>query len=193
MFNPVPPSPSSRSAPPQDRPPAEAAPERDEDLKAVVGANADYYLRSWRPVLAGETTLAGFNRAAFFLGGFWLAYRRMYLGAVLFYGVLVAEVALELLVFCGILGLRQPPALLGMAVGFLTAVACGGFANGWYLSHVRKVIARTRAERLPPAEYRQALAARGGTDFLGAVGVVALCLLAAALFGVFFGGLLGLA
>ena len=42
---------------------------QQEELRAFVGAKADYYLVKWTPLLKGWGRSAGFNWAAFFLTG----------------------------------------------------------------------------------------------------------------------------
>jgi hypothetical protein len=44
----------------------------EQEVRAFVGSNSDYYLRAWQPALAGPGRASGFNIVAFFLCGLWL-------------------------------------------------------------------------------------------------------------------------
>ena len=184
MFLPVPPRPDDGSAP-TPLPAASAA--EEEDLRAVVGPNAGFYLAAWRPTLTGRTG-TGFNRAAFFLSYFWLAYRRTYARAFALVAIILAEIVAEEVLFCFVLGFDQPPAILTPLVGFTLAVVCGASANRWYLAHARRVIAEVRREH-PNPDVRAELAARGGTSFGGAVAALFVCFVAAVALGAVVGGL----
>ena len=51
----------------------------EEDVRAFVGPNADYYLQAWAAVDPNVGLQAlRWNWPAFFLNVFWLLYRRMY-------------------------------------------------------------------------------------------------------------------
>ncbi len=54
----------------------------EEEIRAFVGSNADYFLKKWRPALEGLSNKAGFNCAAFCLSGFWFPYHKMYAATV---------------------------------------------------------------------------------------------------------------
>ena len=183
MYFPVPPRPDEDPAP--DRRPAASTAE-EEDLRAVVGPNADFYLAAWRQTPTGRDGGTGFNRAAFFLGLLWLGYRRMYGRAFALFAVILAETVAEEVLFCFLLGFERPPAILAPFVGFSLAIVCGSFANRWYLAHVRRVIAEVHREH-PHLDDGVELAARGGTRFGGAVAVLFVCVAAALALGVFIG------
>ena len=184
MYFPVPPRPDDGSAAPA---PAASTAE-EEDLRAVVGPNAAFYLAAWRNTPTGRDGGTGFNRAAFFLGYLWLGYRRMYGRAVALFAVLLAEVVAEEVLFCALLGFARPPAILTPVVGFTLAVVCGACANRWYLAHARQVIADVRRGH-PEDGVRAELVARGGTSIGGAVAVLFGCVMAAMTIGIVVGGL----
>ena len=52
------------------------------------------YLRNWAPLLQGGTGRAGFNWAAFFLSGLWLAYRKMYKVTLILFVIIIVETVL---------------------------------------------------------------------------------------------------
>ena len=183
MYFPVPPRPDDGSAP---APAASTA--EEEDLRAVVGPNAGFYLAAWRQTQTGRDSGTGFNRAAFFLGYLWLGYRRMYGRAFALFAIILAEMVAEEVLFCAVLGFARPPAILTPVVGFTLAVVCGACANRWYLAHARQVIADVHRGR-PEDEDRDELAARGGTSIGGAVAVLFGCIVAGMTIGVVVGGL----
>jgi len=178
MYFPVPPHPDNEpdaDGRPTPKPLPAISTAEEGDLRDVVGPNADFYLAFWQNTITRRDTSGGFNRAAFFLSFFWLGYRRMYWRAYALFGIIIAETVLEAVVFCGILGFKEPPGILVFIVAFTIAVACGANANRWYLAHARRVIAEVRDGNPPKRGDRDALATRGGTDFAGGVAVVFSC------------------
>ena len=146
----------------------------DEYAWSFFGANAEYYLDLWRLRQQGKT--ATFSIAAFFLGLFWVLYRRMYLVAVL----LVVAQMLEAAVEEGVLGLQHSTGtnLLGTLV---QATLLGFFGNKLYLWHAERKMRKLIALNLPRQELLERLRRAGGTSWwplLIVLGVVALWVLA---------------
>ena len=141
--------------------------EEKEEFRAFVGPNwADYYYGALRRILTGKGSGASFNWAAFFLTGFWLPYRKMYLATVIFYGIVFLEIILE----------DKTTGLLYFVVNLLIPVICGAYGNRWYLSHARRVIAVVRRRLLERDIFLQRLANRGGTSLVSAIGVPVMCM-----------------
>ena len=63
-----------------------SSPLTQDEVTAFAGKNADYYWTRWTPLIQGQDW-SGFNWAAFFFSGLWLAYRKMYGIALIFYAV----------------------------------------------------------------------------------------------------------
>ena len=63
----------------------------DELLKTFVGEKFAYYQQKWQHA-PGQ--FKGFNIAAFFLGVFWLIYRKMYLYVAIFLGLILFWISL---------------------------------------------------------------------------------------------------
>lgn len=169
MFVPVPPSQAHEQP---AVPPTPLAREDELDLRAAVGPNADHFLRCWHAILTNRGSSAGFSRIAFFLPFVWLVYRRMYRRALY---LLMAFVALGLAdtVFAMVVfGRAELPPLVVLLELVVAASLCGGYANVWYLRHVRQLIANARARHGSSAGAREELAARGGTDPGSAFGVI---------------------
>lgn len=156
---------------------ATSAPEEltEQEIRAFVGSNAEFYLRKWDAVLRGRDNSAGFNWAAFWLAGLWVPYRKLYLHAVALYAIMLLLVVVDL---SGASGHSRD----GLAM--LLGVICGAFGNGWYLSHARATITGIRSQRLEGEAYLQMLARRGGTSLLAPLGFMV------ALFGLAFAYLL---
>src|SRR6476620_7317947 len=75
----------------------------EQEARAFVGPNADYYCKHW---FSGGT---GFNWAAFLLCGLWLPYRKMYVATTILYvAILSTAVACEI-VFEVVLKRPEPP------------------------------------------------------------------------------------
>jgi hypothetical protein len=156
------------------------------DLRALVGPNADYYLKKWAPLLQSARNTAGANWAAFFLSGFWLPYRKMYKLALVFYAFIIGESIAEEVVFISILGQPETPEWLNRVVGLVISIVCAAFGNQWYLSHAQRVISETRAEGLEGEALRERLSKRGGTSLWASLGMFALFVLMLGLVFAFF-------
>jgi WD40 repeat protein len=132
----------------------------EREVAAFVGPNAGFYVEKWQVRLEKPGTEAGFNWAAFFLAGVWLVYRKMYVGAALFFGMIVIESMFEVW-----LGMPRAALYLGTLVVSLVFGACG---NQWYLSRAQKAIARVRRLGLPHDDDLKKLAQLGGANSAGA-------------------------
>ena len=149
--------------------PTESA--EEQHLREFVGSKADYYLEKWSPLAlehSGRST--GFNWAAFLLSGLWLAYRKMYQVAMIFFAIILVETIAEEILFVGILGKSETPAALGRVVGLVAAIICGTYGNRWYLSHARKVVSDVRAQGIEEHAAAEMLSKRGGTSLGSSLG-----------------------
>jgi hypothetical protein len=141
-----------------------------DEIRAFVGRRADYYLKKWHGTLAGEARGTGFNWAAFLLSGLWIPYRKMYLVALVFYGIVIAESIAEEVIFVGILGREETPAVVDRITAVIAAAVCGAFGNRWYLSRVRKEISSLKVQGMTEEAVLETLARRGGTSLGAALG-----------------------
>jgi hypothetical protein len=153
------------------------------ELRVFVDCNSDYYLTAWKPALTDGGFVRQFNLSAFFLGALWLAYRKMYLEAVMLVGVGSAisfvSALVCLFVFRDPLLIRGTTTIVGFAIGGYVAA----HANHWYLVRALNAIERVRNSGLSPDAQVLAIARRGGTNpfsailvFAGVVIVAAICL-----------------
>jgi hypothetical protein len=144
----------------------------EEEVRAFVGSNSEYYLQAWAPALSGRGRGSRFNGAAFLVPVLWLGYRKMYLPMFIFY-VITAMIQFVLILglFVGVLEksnsssaldlVAMALAFLGMLVPFLVA---GFVGNRLYLARARRVIEEIRSQGLPQEDQLKALSRRGGTS-----------------------------
>jgi hypothetical protein len=144
---------------------------QEDEIRAYVGPNADYYLRRWRGLLAGEYRGAGFNFGAFLLSGLYLPYRKMWGKAFLLYGFLLAVQVAEVFLFRNVIE-QPPPERSAYAVGLLVALVCGARANRWYFTQTTRAIAYVRWANLEGKEARTRLKRQGWTTLGGAIGIL---------------------
>jgi len=137
----------------------------EEELRAVVGKNAESYIKIWAPIIRGEKSTNGFNVAGFFLAASWMGYRKMTNIAAAWFVVAFISVLMEDLVFILILGRPESPAIAGSLFGFILALVCGYWGNTWYLSHVKTIVDSVRSKGLAREEYYDELSKRGGTSW----------------------------
>jgi len=169
----VPPSDDNPFAPPRTLEPAYRPAEEYDDpeqaeLAAFVGRKAKYYLPRWSG--AGG---AGFNWAGFFLGPFWMAYRKMY-WAVGGYAVIILALVLGEMVLLNIVLGEEMPAAVDRIINLGLAIGCGSLANKLYLKHARRQIARAREEEPELTARLDLLSRRGGTSWLSAIAALLL-------------------
>ncbi len=143
--------------------------EDQNELRAFVGPNADYYLPGW------WAKKWKWNWAAFFFGGWWIAYRKMYKAFVIFFGIILTETSIELVFFPNL------AELIGRATYVVYAIVCGAFGNTWYYRKAKAVIADAHSHgghpQWDPAggpDVYGELRKRGGTSVL--IAIVALAL-----------------
>jgi Protein of unknown function (DUF2628) len=142
------------------------------ELCFFVGRNADYYLKKWAPRLDDPQADVGMNWAAFLLTGLWLAYRKMYAFAFIFFGAAILERFMEAVVFLGLLRLPAVPGGVNLIYSLASAIICGLFGNSWYLSHARRKVAEVHAQGLEGERLLFTLSQRGGTSLLAPIGLI---------------------
>ncbi len=136
----------------------------DKYFEAYFGLQSSYYLQKYTLYKSGQTVM--FNIAPFFVGFFWLLYRKMYLYAIVSFGVITASDYGEAYLFeyLSIDYDLQRLISLGITIGF--AVLFSLFGNYFYLQkaelEVRGVLSST-----PDEDTRMELLTRkGGTSWI---------------------------
>jgi Protein of unknown function (DUF2628) len=143
----------------------------DENFSTFVGEKyASYYQRKWQQTLG---SLKSFNIATFFLGVFWLIYRKMYLYAAIFLGLIFVDISIEMF--------YPLPEMIGKSLNWAIAAVFGVMGNYWYKLHATKKV-KEITETFPPEQVLAELAKQGGTNMAGA-------LIALVILGTLIGGL----
>lgn len=140
----------------------------EQELRAFVGANPDYYVKKWTPALQGSGKGTGFNWAGFFLAGLWLPYRKMYVSAVVLYGIVAVFSLPEIMQTSA-----GAESHFSSGIGIILAIVCGARGNRWYFSHAKKVITQIRARGEDGDAHLQIVSKRGGTNLFAALGFLA--------------------
>ena len=125
----------------------------EQEIRAFVGPNADYYLAHRRKT--------GFNWAAGLLAGFWSPYRKMYRISAVYWGILLLAVILE--------GMGLGTGILSNLVKFGLMIIWGLNGTRWYWHHTGNEIAQIQSQRLQDEEHIQLLTQQGGTNILSAI------------------------
>lgn len=126
-----------------------------ERLREFVGRNADYYLPQWQD----DGAHTRFNIAAFFLGPLWMLYRRMYLVAATFIGIVALETVVSQWVAMS-MGFAETPTWYDRAMTFLYAAVNGALGNRIYYWHAKRKLARLSPDA--------SATAAGGTSLVAA-------------------------
>lgn len=143
------------------------APNGDPAVWSAIGSNANFYLGKWSAMDArGSTT--SWNWAALFLNGFWLAYRKMWGPALVYFLLIIAfTAAVTALLATKTVEVEVAYALTMLSV--LPALYVAAKGNHLYRLHVHRILAETGAAHYDPAALERARQ-RGGTSLASAIG-----------------------
>ena len=144
-------------------------------LAAFVGEKYDsYYRDKWFknhiPTLEKDVTkmnMRSFNVAGFFLGIFWLCYRKMYIAAAL---IMLAITVIDLIMMY-VLGMERYNILGQSTFMMVWIVMTGILGNYLYFDHSVRQIKKTTSVTSDLNMIREQLAKKGGTSWAGAIGV----------------------
>jgi len=134
----------------------------EEAFKLFVGGKASHYLPKWK-VFETMGKKVSWNSSAAFASTVWMAYRKMYLYALIFLGVGVVWSVAELKV-----GYNQ---LINLGVSALYVLCLGILGNWLYYTHAKKKIAQIKAQFPEPEMQKSEIIKAGGTSRL-ALGLV---------------------
>ncbi|WP_177178289.1 DUF2628 domain-containing protein [Amphibacillus marinus] len=141
---------------------AEGESKQDEQMAAFVGKGYDYYQKNWTMVTNPGRSV-NWNWAAFFLGVFWLGYRKMYKAILLLLGFFILTDLIELLS-----GNSQIAEHLSTAIMFGVPVFLGMYGNTLYYRHAKAKLSRLQERE----QDLNVIATVGGTSGKGVVGAV---------------------
>ncbi|WP_230655626.1 DUF2628 domain-containing protein [Psychrobacter sp. I-STPA10] len=153
---------------------SDATSDTDAFLSAYVGDRyQSYYRDNWfkgNPISLKSAEEAshtlGFNIAAFFLGIFWLCYRKMYRVAFIYMGAITV---LDLIVM-HVLSMDTYEKVGNITFMIAPAIMLGILANRFYLQHCIKQIKQKTSTASDTGVICQQLSSEGGTTWLGAFG-----------------------
>ena len=131
-----------------------------EEAETFVGKNDFFYLGKWRKY--SESTFKGWNWAAFFFGISWMAYRRMYTEALLYY-LFIAFAGVLIVVTFGAIGIRVNGDLLRSILQLFVVI----FGNAIYRKKALRVLRKTI--HLSETDRLSVLEAKGGTSVAGVI------------------------
>ena len=159
-------------------------------LAGFVGEKYDsYYRDKWFnnhiPTLSKDKTafnVQSFNLAGFFLGMFWLCYRKMYLlAALIMFAITVID-----LILMHVLGMDIYNIVGQSPFMFIWIVITGMYGNYLYLNHSVKRIEEITSSTSDPNIIREELTKKGGTSWVGAIGVSLLIIIASVVISYLF-------
>lgn len=143
-------------------------------LAGFVGDNYyGYYRDKWFkkdvPNLDSKkgVSIFGFNLAGFFLGVFWMCYRKMY---GLAFMLAIAITTLDIIVMRS-KGFEDYDGFDSLSFGLMAFMFTGIMGNYFYYQHSARRIHKISISISDPAIVRQQLAAQGGTTWFGGIGV----------------------
>lgn len=129
--------------------------------------NADYYINQMKKF--NQRGRCSFSIPAFFLGFFWMAYRKMYIHVLIITGIIIAETYIEEALYeYGFISFETYEAIDAIS-RIAWAIAIGFLANRLYITKSQKVINRIMEEHSDKEHRIQALTKKGGTSLLGPI------------------------
>ena len=139
---------------------------REDVIRAFVGKNADYYINKWKSAKE-PAKRAGWNWAGFFVGLFWMGYRRMYKILFMILGLFILIDIIQLFVSFDL--------SRGVSIG-ISAVA-GGSGNSLYYNHMNQKIKSLSPNSSSDDELKELAKTAGGATWKG-VGITLLLFIA---------------
>lgn len=129
--------------------------------RTFFGKNADYYEKIYNKMLNGASIV--FNPYAFLFSVFWIAYRKMYMEAIVFIMGLAFLNNFAMLVF----GLYIYTVII-----FMGMVFAGCYANIFYMKKAERVVGRAKESYNNRKDQLDYIEQEGGVSFIGPVVVV---------------------
>ena len=135
-----------------------------EEAEAFIGNNAYFYMDKWRN--HNGKTLKGWNWASMWFGIEWMAYRKMYLEAVIAFFV-VAAVSIAFNFLLGAFGASWGG---GKVLGDIFRLALGILGNMLYRNKALRTVRKTGG--MDENQRLEHLKAKGGTSVAGVIGCI---------------------
>lgn len=151
---------------------------QQKQLSHFVGSKREFYLRHWEK----EDHFFSWNWAAFWLGLFWLAYRKMYWACALLVGVVVLALGTALQLKIPIETVQQWQSYF--VISF--SMTLGLFGNRLYLLHAKHKIRKITEQHAPEDALRE-IEKQGGGSIRAVLHVITAILLCSMVLGALFG------
>lgn len=135
----------------------QSEPADEEHFANFVGKNKGYYQRKWAGVNDPSSSVS-WNWAAFFLGPFWLGYRKMYRHIFIWFGLF-----LLLDLFDVLIGNTYEVSSINYIVSFVLYLLVGMFGNALYYRHAKKQVEKNKFTYADGSELKYV----GGTSSKG--------------------------
>lgn len=136
----------------------------DSDFINFIGLrNTEYYFKKWKNN-KDKDLFASWNWASFFLGLYWLLYRKLY---AWFVGIAIIDT------ICITLISVYSPIIAGL-IPLIIAILLGIFGNSIYIKHSKKKIKSLKTFFDQYGDTREALEANGGTTLVAPIVLLAM-------------------
>ena len=129
--------------------------------KTFFGRSSDYYEERYDRFCTGESVT--FNPYAFFLGVFWLSYRKMYIELIIWF--LIVTVIESILFFA--IDIDNPSLDRLFNLFWLGIIGCS--ANYFYFIKARRTVSKAKEMYANTGEQLDYLEREGGTSYIGPV------------------------
>ncbi|RED42769.1 uncharacterized protein DUF2628 [Winogradskyella eximia] len=125
-------------------------------------SNSDYYLEQMAKIDSRKKFT--FNIAAFFLGIFWMAYRKMYIHIVIVFGIIFAEMLIEeMLLDLGVISYAVYETIDFLSM-FIWSFLFATLSNGLYISKTKKEIRKILNENENTKIQNELISKKGGVN-----------------------------
>jgi len=126
--------------------------------------NSDYFIEQMERF--NERGKYSFSVAAFFLGVFWMAYRKMYLHILIILGIIYAETFIEeLLLNLNIIS-NGTYELIDKLSMLVWGIIIGSLSNRLYISKSQKIVSKILKENSNDEQINELIIQKGGTSWI---------------------------
>lgn len=154
----------------------ETAKTENQDMLAFVGPRYNYYQEKWA-LSEDPATAANWNWSAFFLGIFWLGYRKMYRPILYLLATYIVLDVIDLLA-----NFHPLTSLIVEVAPYVAFALIGMYGNALYYRHANKQI-----NKLKRYDYaHEQMSKKGGTSKLGVIKALGLLLSYAIIYFIFY-------
>ena len=136
----------------------------EEHYRLYFGRNADYYIEIVKDL--ATTNKSRFNIPAFFLGLFWMMYRKLYLPILILIVILFVVGIIEEAILLSLNASTDTTSLVNVFSTIGWALFIGFFSNRVYVRQANKVITKTLALNLSIQETNSRIEKAGGTTLV---------------------------